>query len=352
MRKADGWIFVWAATAVLFIAPACGGGSGGGVNPEPDTVADAPAVDVSAEDTPVVDAPMDVSTEDLPTPDVVPDTMEDTGEPDIVEPPEPHPFFDYVGEVRLDQSNDPDGAFLSAGGKAIFWTGPNGFNQHMLMEEEGACQFWVMALPPFCEPVCAPGAEWCGQDGVCHPAPARISAGEITFSGLLQGISAVPDDSAWYNFQGLDNGAPIFEAGAPITVSASGDEIPAFEVEIEGVGSIVIPSPSYEFEDGQDNVFTWEPQGDGATVEVAFLVGWHGAPPPVMIWCSAPEEDGSIVVPQHMVEMFPSAGCMGLFPHAPWVRRVNRSIMDTDAGPVEITTMATKTFNLKHGECF
>lgn len=92
--------------------------------------------------------------------------------------------------------------------------------------------------------------------------------------------------------------------------------------------------------------------GDGATVEVALRTGWHGAPPPAMIWCVAPEAGGALVIPQHMVEMFPPAGGIGLFPHRSFARRVHRAVIETDLGPLEISAMAWKNSSLIHGDVF
>jgi len=347
MRRETGWVI--AGALVGFLALACDAGTGGGIpGPGSDAVVDLGNGDGAVGD---VVVPADLS--DTSGPDAASDSAAGADEADATEAPEPHPFFDFAGWVRIEQANSADGGFLSAAATAMFWSGPQTFYAGMvMMEEEGACQFWVQGLPPHCEPECEGGLEWCGQDNLCHPMPSRLSAGELSFDGLLQEISAVPDEGAWYAIEGLTNTAPIFEAGVPFIVLAAGDEVSGFEAEIAGVGPMVIPSPAYELVDGGDNVFPWEPQGDGATIEVAFLVGWHGAPPPVMIWCAAPEADGSLVIPKHMVEMFPSAGCMGLFPHASWIRRVHRAVVETDGGPVEITATARKTFSPKHGECY
>jgi hypothetical protein len=348
-------VIMMAAVAGL-LAPACGGG--GGAAPGADIPPDLAVPDATTGDVPVADAP----TGDLPAEAEAPgdalapnDAADGTADAvsDVVTAPAPHPYFDFVGEVRLEQSNDPGGGFLGSAARAFFWTAPDDFNVGLvLLEEAGACQFWVSGFPPLCEPECAPGVEYCDADGVCRPKRTRLSAGEVSFTGLLQEIHGVPDDSAWYTFEGLDADAPLFAAGASIQVSAPGAEIPGFDVEIAGVGAMIIPDPGYALVDGDDNVFAWEPQGDGAAVEVAFLTGWHGAPPPAMIWCTAPDADGALVIPQHMVEMFPPAGGMGLFPHSPWVRRVHRVIVETEPGPVEVSTMAWKNFTLTHGGVF
>ncbi len=332
---------------IFVLTLGCGGGTGS--IPVADTAIDARNDEVSGD----VGRAADTALSDTPQADTrqadsgIQDLAADVTEADLT-----HPFFDFVGEVRLSQSNTAEGAFQGAGANAWFWDGPDSFNANLvLLEEEGACQFWVMGLPSLCDPACETSTEWCGPDGACHPKRARLSAGVLTFDGLLQDLAASVSEEAWYTFEGLDNQAPLFDPGDPILVTAAGDAIPGFQTEVRGVGPMVLPSTTYELVDDQDNVFSWEPQNDDAIVETAFLVGWHGSPPPAMIWCAAPEEDGALVVSRHMVEMFPTAGCMGLFPHTSWARRVHRSVVTTPSGPVEILTEARAHFTLLHGDC-
>lgn len=330
---------------LLTMVAACGGATGGGDG------ADVPGGDLGGESDTASDASPDILG-DVVLPETMEDSLdEDSVDADVIVPSEPHPFFDFAGEIRLSQSNEPDGAFTGASVYALLRDAP-ALREHLLMEEEGACQFWVIGLPPYCDPACDPFTEQCGQDGACHPKPKRISAGVLQFSGTLQAVSAVPDESDSYTAEGLDENTPLFEPGALLSVTAAGDEIPAFEAQVTGVGPMRLPETTHEFVDGQDYVFTWEPEGDGATIEVAFLTGWHGNPSPVVLWCTAPEEAGSFTVPAHMVEMFPSAGCMGLFPNIPWVSRIHRQVVETPFGPISVSARSERTFNLKHGDCF
>ena len=142
---------------------------------------------------------------------------------------------------------------------------------------------------------------------------------------------AVPDDTAWYTVEGTDDNPDLFGPETHITVSATGDQIPAFTVQVDGVGDMVTDfGHELLLEDGAPKIINWDVQNDGATIELAVLSA------------------GSLVIPQALVEAFPPAGGMGLFPWLGFIRRVKRKVVESPFGPVEVTAVSEKTFQAVH----
>ncbi len=325
---------------------------GSGDTALPDGMADA-APDLPGELGP--DLPPDASNDSTPDGDVeaadgdaaasdAGDVEPDTSQP----PPDVHPLYDFAGHVLLAELYESNGKLMSGGIDVRFESGPLPPNS-TLMYEEGACQYLVAAAESKCSPECEPWTEYCGPDKVCHEVPHRVSAGTVSIAGTKEPFEAKPDESDWYVVTPEPSGGDLFESGKSVSVSASGADIPAFHAELSGTGSMKIPwNQPLVLQDGKDNVIEWEPQGDDATVELAILIGWHGSPPVATLWCTAKEADGKIVIPQKMVEGYPPAGGIGLFQHMSFIRRVNRKIVETQFGPVEITVSGEIWFSIEH----
>lgn len=302
----------------------------------------------------VEDTGTDIVQQDVPV-DPKDAVNDDTGytdyESDVPLPPAPHPLFGITGGIRMTRRTQPDG---EAGPSSIgirFNDRPP-IPHHLLMEEAGSCQYWfINPLPPVCDPPCEAYTQWCAEGNVCNPWPQRLSAGDVDIEGLSLPIAVTPDETGWYTVPG---GLPadLFEQGATISATASGSpEYEAFEGQTSGVGefAIAVDFP-YLMEDGKDNVVTWTPTDDDSVVELAIQTGWHGNPPTDIIWCTAPESDGQVVIPQKLVEMFPPAGGIGLFQHISWIRKVSRTVVEGQHGPVEITTQNELTFGVSHNQ--
>ena len=296
------------------------------------------------------DGAPDAGVTDLPMADVVEDAGEPDGVPDDAVTPQPeyHPLFDFVGNIKIREGTLPTGEVTETSVSVEFRSGPSEPFWGSHLETIGDCAFYQNFTQPKCEPKCEVGLEFCGEDKACHPEPHRVSGGPVTIDGLAVPATLTPGDFDWYIIE-WEQPDDLFGPDSDILVSADGDEIPAFEVELTGVGDLAAQwGGSYELEDGHDNEFTWTVQGDGSTVELAIVTGHHAQPPPFMIWCSAQDEAGKIVVPRKFVEAFPPAGGVGLFQHISWANRVNRKVVMGPYGPIEVVVQSEMTFSITH----
>lgn len=314
--------------------------------------------DILAQDSMTVEAVSDVTT-DGPLPDTGEtadtgtdgpnggDAIKDQVEAEVVTEYQVYPNSEFTGSILIREDYDSDGE-LATSDVVVRLRDSAAPPTEMLLDEQGACQYYLASLSPACDPLCPPD-QFCASEDECRPWPQRVSAGVITFSGLSVEAQATPDETAWYSVTGVEAGPDLFDSNSQITVSAEGADIPAFEVQMEGVGEMVTDfGDGLTLEDGSPAVVSWDVLGDGATIELGINTGWHGAPPAAIIWCTFPESAGSIVIPQALVEAFPPAGGMGLFPWPSFVRRVKRKVVKTPYGPVEVTAVSEKSFQAIH----
>jgi len=346
---------IYPLLAVLaLVTPACGasGGSDADVAPDAEVLPDTPDTDADVADDVPPDAPGDVAPEpDADLPDLAPaDEVgpDDTGA-EAVEPA-PDPVWGYAGSIHVVQTMAYGGGAVpqSSALEILLMDAPYGRN-HVLEAEEGACRFYRVAEIAPCDPPCADDwTEYCTIDGQCLPFPQRVSAGTITVSGVKGGPYPIPVGEAdWYSAPATP--ASLFDAGAAITVSATGGDIPAFEAHVTGVGPLKAPIDGVlTLVDGAPQVVTWTKANDGSTVELILQIGWHGAPPTAILWCTAPDADGQVTIPQAMVEAFPTFGGMGLFQHPAYLRRVSRAVAASPGGPIEILVTSQMGFGVVH----
>lgn len=356
--------FLVAAIALVMMVPACESTDtdvdSGGVG---DVIGDVAGQDVENPADSVDDSgsPLDVGGDCLACEDTAVDDAinQDTGPMDDgaggdavgddsgpISPDKLHPMFDFVGEVVLEKlfyAGGERGSYISA-----IFRDSIGARAHYLNETIGDCELWYAIGLPECEDPCDTD-QYCDFDGECRDYYERIGAGNVKIEGLAETWTLAPDESYWYNSPPALPGE-LFKVGDQIVVSADGDAVPAFEVSINGTGDMTADwlTGQVEMIDGQDIVLNWDVKNDGATVELAFQSGWHGAPPTAIIYCSAPESQGSFTVDSYLIENFPPMGGIGLFPHESWIRRVNREVLDAPAGPVAVEARANSNFSFTH----
>jgi hypothetical protein len=218
---------------------------------------------------------------------------------------------------------------------------------HELIAESGPCRYYRVLALDNCDPPCEV-EQRCLPGGTCAPWPERLSAGPVTVTGLKAAVTATPDDTAWYSVV-PDPPADMFGAGAAISVAAAGDAVPAFEAHVAGVADMEPGWPgTLQMEDGKPLPIAWPVKGDGARVEVAIQIGWHGKPPTDIIWCEADEASGGVEVPAAFVGMFPPWGGIGLFQNPSWARRVSRTVVDGPHGPVEVMVASETSISFLH----
>lgn len=195
----------------------------------------------------------------------------------------------------------------------------------------GDCRVFIRPRPALCEG-CQDGV--CTAPDVCTPYPQRQSAGPITVTGTTRTLRFVPGEFG-YVLEG-DATEDLFRPGATITVSAPGAAAPAFAVELTAPPPLDRPFETFELSDNEDLVVTWPapPAGRGR-FELAFVVGWHGAPYEAMLFCET-DDDGSLTVPGGLIAALPRQSS-GLESHPSWLARIDRRVVLTPAGPIEVT---------------
>lgn len=321
--------------ATALVVAACAAGTGGAdlgpADVPGDVGSDAPGQDVASDQGAAPDAepPTDAAPDAAAD---LPDTAADL--PDTGPEPGSGPLVPWVGRVQIEEryvpNQGPFGSFVDV----VFGDLPDPV-VHDLVDDSGNCRYYRSRVETGCTPAC-PEGQRCTLDGHCLPWPRRLSAGRVTFAGLKASLAATPDDSAWYTTR-PDPPADLFDPGNDIVVKAEGGEIPPFEIHVRGVADMV-PGWTGEvrLEDGKPLWLDWPVKGDGARVEVALQIGWHGKPPTDIIWCEVDETAGGVEIPAAFIAMFPPWGGMGLFQNPSWARRVSRAVLDTEAGPVEV----------------
>lgn len=174
------------------------------------------------------------------TAEVTAETLEADADIDIA-PPGPVEFV-----VDLIESRNVDGASpygFAIAGRRFEESTANGTTI-------GDCTFYPAAMPPFCDPQCAIGTI-CVADGECGAPLTPLSAGDITVTGLTAGLSLHPATQYSYYAPTFTPAEPadgdLFHADAHIVATATGGNVPPFEIAVHGVEdlstSLVCPPP-------------------------------------------------------------------------------------------------------------
>lgn len=166
---------------------------------------------------------------------------------------------------------------------------------------EGDCVYLDQMIPGFCDPPCA-FEEYCTPDNECGPWPVYRPAGEMTLDGLNVPLTLTPSEGGFYI---LGTGLPedLFDAGATVTLTAEGDETPAFAVSTTAPPPLEPEIPcELDLEEGEDLVITWVPDDGGATIRWEMISAFHAGDGP-MVLCET-EDDGSLTVPASIVEQY------------------------------------------------
>lgn len=182
------------------------------------------------------------------------------------------------------------------------------------------------------------------QGGFCVGGECRTSPGESPTAGDIQvdGLSLeVKFDDQGYGYDNVhgDAAVDLFEAGALVTASASGDEIPAFSVSARAV-SAAQPTMGGECQneilvadDGSATV-TWADPDPSARARLwmATSNNGHGLPPRAVVECEGPDA-GEFHVPASVLAGFEDA------PRGPHCGRgwVTACTAGSDCGPYTIT---------------
>lgn len=247
--------------------------------------------------------------------------------------------IDRVGQVSLIEG----GGYLST--YALIQDRPE-LPVPVIVAQGGECTVFRRPAPALCEPACTDGV--CTAPGTCTPWGRNASAGTITVTGLRAPLAFVPGTYGYVPTPAP--GEELFDAGATVAVSAPGDVTPGFAVELTAPPPLAAPFQNLTLRDGVDATITWTPApGGGAgarSIQVALVVGWHGAPPEALLVCET-ADDGELVIPGALITALPRASS-GLEPHLSWIQRFDRAVVAAPAGPIEIVVGSQVSLYFTH----
>jgi hypothetical protein len=210
-----------------------------------------------------------------------------------------------------------------------------------VVAEDGECTVYARPAPAACDPPCTNGV--CTAPDTCTPYAVPVSAGPITVTGLVQPLVFQPGPFGYTPEPAP--GADLFAPGMTIDVTAPGDAAPGFAAALTGVDTLVAPFQNLTLVDGQDAPITWTAAGD-AMIQIALVVGWHGAPPEATLICET-ADDGAFTIPGAIIAELPRAST-GLEAHASWIQRVDRAVVTLPAGPIEIVVASSVNLYFTH----
>jgi len=210
-----------------------------------------------------------------------------------------------------------------------------------ILASEGDCTIFTHPEAGICDPPCE---GFCVQTGDCIAWPTFTSAGTITVSGLTRPLEFVP--STWgYASQPAVPPVDLFEPGARVTASAPGDDAGGFALAVVAPPALETTTEDLVLEDGQDVEVRWTAEHVGI-VELALLVGFHGAPYEAMLLCDA-EDDGSLSIPAALVSALPRSSS-SLEPHVSTITRLYRAVVQGPLGGVELVVGSQKIIGFSH----
>ncbi len=267
------WIGVWAAMGV--------GGCGG------DTDVDTVNIETESE----VETETESETESETEVEVESET----------ETPPPDPFAVRPMTLRLTTSYASDGSVwhVGAGGILYMDTPPSLYTE---VDRDGDCRL-LAGSNPFCADGCSDGL--CTAPDVCTPWPVDASAGTLTI-GHPQ--SAVPPITLPYAPGGYSWAADrsTFTAGAPVSVAAAGDTVPAFEGTVVQPEAIALTNyDSLDLDGAAPLTLTWTTPAVGALTTTRVRIrlqqdrAQHGRAYPGIIECDV-ADSGSFTIPERL----------------------------------------------------
>ena len=211
--------------------------------------------------------------------------------------------------------------------------------------EEGACAFFQLEPPPFCDPPC----EWpleCGFGDVCRPHPALLDVGEVVVLGVGSPITLPFTQYGDYAWDGSGAG---FQPGLQVEVDVEGGSgVGPFRLCATAPPELALPEETLELRAGQDGTFGWIPAADarGAHLHLWLIVHDH-AYSGAYVECAAEDGDGSLVIPADIVDRFQVANVNSWGSDAFYVTvsRRNRVATETDLGCAELVVRSRRHFD-------
>lgn len=196
--------------------------------------------------------------------------------------------------IRISQRSI-EAASIDTGVSAVWWEEPPPDPYH-LVSESGPCVL-TATDPEGCDGLC----DGVCVDGACQPFPATSAAGRLTVSGGEHPVEMDPIDGSY----GFYQASPLFAPGDPIAAAATGDAVPAFEVEARAVADLAADGiDQLRLEPGEAFEVSWQPADPDSRVRLRLESNQHGQFSPTVIVCDVADDAGTITVPGSMIEEF------------------------------------------------
>jgi hypothetical protein len=282
------------ALAGLLLVSACGSSGGGGASPA-DAATTKPSGDAAAADPAATVGAFDIK---------------------LV------PMVPAVGSTPA----TPD--FTSIQG--LVASGPRVPNLQLnLTATEGECRLYTPTAP-FCNPACTGGT--CVTGGKCVPDPQPRNVGTVTIAGVATTqpgpLSMAPDPPAYIYQPSVDVKVsfPPFAEGAVVMLSASGADLPAFQIAGQGIRLLEVPSQApIPVAKGKAVPVRWTAPGkpELTRVEVTIDISHHGGFKGSITCDTA--DSGSLDIPATLVGKLIDLGVAG-WPTVAIKRRATASV--------------------------
>ncbi len=207
----------------------------------------------------------------------------------------------------------------------VVW-GPYGLMPTMV---EGDCTYMGGLVPGFCDPPCE-FDEYCSAEDTCEPWPVYRDAGVMTVAGLKEALTITPGASGFYMVDWECCPEDLFDGGDTVTLSAEGNETPAFEVSAVAVDAL---EPALDCDMAlsgeEDLTITWTPAGPASVVRWEMVAAPHAGQGPMVLCETA--DTGSLTVPAAIVGQY-------LLDRGPYetlrLSRYRRELVQVDHGNV------------------
>lgn len=206
--------------------------------------------------------------------------------------------------------------------------------------EQGGCQL-LKPRVPFCDPACVDGV--CVEEDTCKPSAKGISAGALTFTGLMtkSGATMVTVDPIGTSYSTPGDVSlpyPAFDEGSELKLSASGAAFPEFSLSTKGIAPLSLTTDSFPLIKGSALMLTWKAASDpeASRIRVKLDISHHGGTKGKIV-CDV-SDDGSLSVAASLIDKLLALGVAG-YPTIV-ITRVSSATGETRAGAIllEVTS--------------
>lgn len=200
-----------------------------------------------------------------------------------------------------------------------------------VISSSGSCEL-VQPRTGFCDPACTNGQVCDGATCVEQSEPQDV--GTVYVFGLDEDLTITPKSSVFNYKHGGELAHPAFEEDAPVTLSATPADAPAFTLQARGVAPLAMAEDSeIVLRQHMPVELQWAaPATPGqAHVLVSLNIALHGGTP-VQIDCDT-EDTGSLTIPAELVTELLGYGYSG-FPAINIIRQTADSV-ELDIGCVD-----------------